>query len=231
LFSSFFGKPRYNQPLLEQLVGDNEDDEENELAPILKKSRRPLLRDLSVDPSTLCKASCAFQRLLVDHPEIKGGWKLTSVAIRLLTSKNARLMRECSIHDIVRLCEAAVRSGTNGPEGVLVTRLFAHKVVQVLNDVLAKDAKTITDATSIKIEAAGPAEMATLVWALGDLGVKLTVPDGDARPTAHRRLHLMTSTSLMTTEQVKSMDTGSVVKMVSKSLRVSSLMGVNFSYS
>ena len=167
-----------------------------------------------MDPSTLCKASCAFQRLLVDHPDIKGGWKLTSVAIRLLTSKNARLMRECSIHDLVRLCEAAVRSGTNGPEGVLVTRLFAHKVVQVLNDVFAEQPETLNDATSIKIESARPAEMATLIWALGDMGVKLTVPDGDSRPTAHRRLHLMTDKSLMTMEEVNSMDTGSVMKMV-----------------
>jgi hypothetical protein len=216
LFSSFFGKPRDNHPLLEQLVGDHDDDDDNALAPIIKKSRRPLLRDLSVDPSTLCKAACAFQRILLLHPEIKGGWKLTSVAIRLLTSKNARLMRECSIQDIVRLCEAAVRSEAEGQGRELVTRLFAHKVVQVLNEVLHDDSRKTTGTSSIKIEAASPMEKATLLWALADLGVKLTIPDQESRPTAYRRLQLMTDQSLMTPEQLASLDTGSAVKLVSR---------------
>lgn len=210
LFSSFFGKSRHNQPLLEQLVGDNEDDDDNELAPIIRKSRRPLLRDLSVDPSTLCKAACAFQRILVHHPEVKGGWKLTSVAIRLLTSKNARLMKECSIHDMVRLCEAAVRSDPEGQGRELVTGLFAHKVVQVFNEVLHEDG----DSTSIKMKAASPAQISTLVWALADLGVKFATPDDESRPTAHRRLRLMTSNHLLTPEQIESLDTTSAMKLV-----------------
>jgi hypothetical protein len=203
-----------NLPLLEQTVGDHDDDDDNELAPTVKKSRRPLLRDLSVDPSTLCKAACAFQRLLVKHPEIKGGWKLTNVAIRLLTSKNARLMKECSVHDIVRLCEAAVRSDQEGHGRELITGLFAHKAVQVLNEILDESANGKKQTTSIRIGAASPAEMATLVWALGDLGVKHALPD-DSRQTAYKKLRLVTDTPLLTAEEVHLLDLSSAAKLVS----------------
>ncbi len=214
IFSSFFGRSRVNQPLLEQVVCDqDDDDDDNKFAPLLPKARRPLLRDLSVDPSTLCKAACAFQRLSLKHPEIKGGWKLTNVAIRLLTSKNARLLKECSVHDIIRLCEAAVRSEAESHGRELITGLFAHKVVQVLNDVLSESADS-QRSTSIIIDAASPVEAATLIWALGNLGVKHSLSD-ESRGMAYKRLHLVTETALLTTEQVQQLDSASSAKLVS----------------
>jgi hypothetical protein len=168
LFSSFFGRPRINLPILEQAVNDDEDEDDMVLAP-LGRSQRPKLRDLMIDPSTLCKAACGFQRLSKEHPYIKGGWTFTRVAVRLLSSKNAHLMKECSIHDIVRLCEAAVLSDVDGHGRELIIGLFARQVVKVLNEVLEDDSPSDT---SIGIETASSTEISTLIWTLGEMGVK-----------------------------------------------------------
>jgi hypothetical protein len=213
LFSSFFGRPRVNQPLLEQMLSDDGDDDDSVLAPLLEKSRRPLLRDLSVDPSTLCKAACAFQRLSVEHPHIKGGWTLTRVAIRLLCSKDARLMRECSIHDIARLCEAAVRSDADGHGRELITGLFAHKVVQVLNESLEQGGDAKID-SSIDFTEASPSEISLLLWALGELGTKHTLND-ETRRSAYKKMYLVAVTPFLTRDQVKSLDVSSAMKLVS----------------
>jgi hypothetical protein len=213
-FSTFFGKSRLNPKLLDQRIGDRDDDDDDStLAPLLARSHLPMLRDLTVDPSTLCKAACGFARLSAKHPYITGSWALTRVAVRLLSSKDARLMKECSIHDIVRLCEAAVLSEVAGHGRELVIGLFARKVVCVLNDALDTSDPSKA-ASSIDVASASSTEIATLLWTLGELGVKHSLPD-DSRHLAHKRMRLVTEKRLLTRDQLKTLDTHSIVRLVS----------------
>jgi hypothetical protein len=205
VFSSFFGRPRINLPLLESAV-DDDDDDDDVLGPFVEQSLRPKLRDLSVDPSTLCKAACNFQRLSSKHHHIKGGWVLTRVAIRLLSSKNARLMKECSIHDLVRLCEAAVLSDMDGHGRELIIGLFARQVVSVLNGAL--DEETRND-YSINVEAASSSELVTLIWALGELGVKSS-PVGEG----NKKMRLLFLESLVSDIDIKSLSLAALQRLI-----------------
>lgn len=228
VFSSFFGKPRLNHQLLEHMLNDGEDEDESVLGPLLQRSGKPLLRDLSVDPSTLCKAACAFQRLSKKHPYMKGGWTLTRVAVRLLSSKNARLMKECSIHDIVRLCEATALGEADGHGRELITGLFARKVLQVLNDSL--DCATEKTDSSIDVSTASPSELCSLLWSLGELGAKHYLSD-DARHSAYKRMRLVSETSLLSQDQVKALDCSSALKLVSILLIDQSVVNSHACYS
>ena len=213
LFSSFFGKPRIHHQLPEHLEGDLDDDDESVLAPLLEKSKRPLLRDLTVDPSTLCKAACAFQRLSKKHPYVKGGWTLTRVAVRLLSSKDARLMKECSIHDIARLCEATVLSEADGHGRELITGLFARKVLQVLNSALDDELDQKVD-SSIDLTAASPPEKSSLLLSLGQLGAKHYSSD-DAKHSAYKKMRLESNSPLLSKHEIHSLDLSSTLKLVS----------------
>eukprot|EP00980_Cylindrotheca_fusiformis_P007972 scaffold1697_cov120-Cylindrotheca_fusiformis.AAC.54 len=192
------------------MLNDGEDEDDSPLGPLLQKSRKPLLRDLSVDPSTLCRAACAFQRLSKQYPYMKGGWTLTRVAIRLLSSKNARLMKECSIHDIVKLCEATVLCEADGQGRELITGLFARKVLQVLNESL--DCEQKEETSTIDLSRASSSELCTLIWALGELGTKHHRSD-ESRHSAYKRMRLVAPTPLLSQEQVKKLECSSVVKL------------------
>ena len=198
LFSTFFGRSRINLPILEQAINDDDDDDDLSLAP-LGRSQRPKLRDLMIDPSTLCKAACGFQRLSNEHPHIKGGWTLTRVAVRLLSSKNASLMKECSIHDIVRLCEAAVLSDVDGHGRELIIGLFARQVVKVLNEVLDEENN---HSTSIDIETASSTEISTLIWTLGEMGAKYS----PGKHTSGKKMRLGFAEPLLRRIRVTSLD-------------------------
>jgi hypothetical protein len=211
VFSSFFGRPRINLPLLEQALNDEEDDDDVALAPLLRK--RPKLRDLSIDPSTLCKAACNFQRLSAKHPHINGGWTMTRVAVRLLSSKNARLMKECSIHDITRLCEAAVLSDVDGHGRELIIGLFARQVVKVLNGALDDDDETRDEFSAIKIDSATSSEIVTLIWALGELGVK-HAPVGEGRHMANKKMHILHLDLIQSKIQIQLLDLVALHRLV-----------------
>jgi hypothetical protein len=209
VFSSFFGRPRLNLPILELVMGgDDEDDSDDFLAPLLKRSKRPKLKDLSIDPSTLCKASCGFQRLSAIHPHIKGGWTMTRVAVRLLSSKNGRLMRECSIHDLVRLCEATVLGDVDGHGRELIIGLFARQLVAVLNETL--DDKKQTD---FFIDTATSPEIAIFIWSLGELGVKALRP-GEQSHMANRKMRLVTFEPFLSALNVKELDLNSIHRLI-----------------
>ena len=213
VFSSFFGKSRINLSLLEQMVNDQDYEDDAVLAQLFEKSHRPLLRDLSVDPSTLCKAACAFQRLSAKEPHLKGGWMLTRIAVRLLSSKDARLMRECSIQDIIRISEAAVLSDVDGYGRELITGFFARKVIQVLNEALECEGSGKPE-LSIELSSASPSEVAILLWSLGELGAKHVLND-EARRSAYKKMLLVAATPFLTNEQIKSLDFSSITKLVS----------------
>jgi len=201
LYSSFFGRARRNLPILEQAVNDDDDEDDMVLAP-LGRSQRPKLRDLMIDPSTLCKAACGFQRLSTKHPYVKGGWTLTRVAVRLLSSKNARLMKECSIRDIVRLCEAAVLSEIDGHGRELIIGLFARQVVKVLNEILEDGNR---HDTSINIRSATSSEISTLIWALGEMGVKHSL-DVHGKQSTNKKMRLVCTEPLLQCIQVESLN-------------------------
>jgi hypothetical protein len=221
VFSSFFGKSRLNQQLLEHMLIDGEDEDDSVLAPLLEESRKPLLKDLSLDPSTLCKAACSLQRLSRAYPNMKGGWTITRVAVRLLSSKNAQLMKECSIHDISRLCEATVLSEADGHGRELITGLFARKVIQVLNDSL--DSTAEKQDGCIEVSAASSRELCLLLWSLGELGAKHYRND-DARHLAYKKMRLVSEAPLLSKDQIESLDFSSSLKLVSIQLfRVSIL--------
>jgi hypothetical protein len=209
LFSSFFGRPRRNLAILEQAVNDDDDEDDIVLAP-LGRSQRPKLRDLMIDPSTLCKAACSFQRLSTKHPYIKGGWAFTRVAVRLLSSKNARLMKECSIHDIVRLCEAAVLSDVDGHGRELIIGLFARQVVKVLNEVLEGGNQ---HDTSINIGSASSSEISTLIWALGEMGVKCSSA-GHSEQLSNKKMRLIFTEPLLDCIQVELLDIVALERLI-----------------
>ena len=213
VFSSFLGKSRINLALLEQPIGDNEDEDEIALAHLLEKSHRPMLRDLSVDPATLCKAASAFQRLSVTHPHLQGGWILTQVAIRLLSSKNARLMKECSIHDVIFLTEAAALSDVDGHGRELIIGLFARKVVQVLNQAL-RDQSSGRRELSLVVSDAAASEIATLLWSLGELGARHQVED-DASFSSYRRMRVVSERPFLSNEQIQGLKFPFLSKLVS----------------
>jgi hypothetical protein len=211
VFSSFFGRPRINLPILELVMGgEEEDDGDGVLGPLLERSRRPKLRDLSIDPSTLCKASCNFQRLSAMHPYIKGGWTMTRVAIRLLASKNGRLMRECSIHDLVRLCEAAVLSDIDGHGRELIIGLFARQVVTLLNEVFDEE----NDAElSMDVESATSSELATFIWSLGELEVKV-LSAGEENRLGIKKMRLVSLDPFLLKIQMEELDLSSVQRLI-----------------
>lgn len=210
LFSSFFGKPRVHLKSFDQPIADL--DEEDEMSMLLGKSHLPMLRDLSIDPSTLCKAACGFARLSSKHTHLKASWPLTRVAVRLLTSKNARLMKECSIHDIVRICEAAALSEASGQGRELVIGLFVRKVLQLLNDSL-DDRYEEVPGPELDLSEASPAELASLYWALGELGAKHSLAD-DNPGSAYRRMRLVVNRPLIMTEEVSQLSPYSLARLL-----------------
>ena len=212
VFSSFFGLPRLKQQLLEHALNDGEDEDESDWTPILEKSRKPLLRDLTVDPATLCKAACGYQRLSRKYPNMKGAWSLTRVAIRLLASKNARLMKECSIHDVISLCEATVLAEGDGHGTDLVTGLFARKVLQLLN--AAIDNGSEAKDSSIDVTQASSTEICILLWSLGELGVKHRFHD-DAKCSAYKRRHFACESALLSVSEIDDLEFPSLLKLVS----------------
>jgi hypothetical protein len=207
LFSTFFGRSRLNLKVLNQAVGYNEEDEDEiVLAPLLEKSHLPLLRDLTVDPSTLCKAACGFARLSSKH-QVSAGWSLTRVALRLLSSKNARLMKECALPDLIRLCEAAALSDGCGQNSELIIGFFVRKVIQVLNDSLSSENRLLS------IYSATPPEIASLFWSLGKLGVRHSLGEED-RKTAYRRMRLVADRRVLSKTQIMSLSDKDIIKLV-----------------
>ena len=89
-------------------------------------------------------------------------------------------MKECSIHDIVRICEAVVLSDVDGHGRELIIGLFARQVVKVLNQVLENEDQ---NDSSINIGSASSSEVSTLIWALGEMGVNYYPVDHGKQPT------------------------------------------------
>ena len=187
-FSTFFGKSRFPLPLLNQFIHEQEDDDDGQKTN-KKKASLPLLRDLPVDPSSLCKLSSAFSRLCQEQPNVLGGWTFVRVAVRLLSSKNGQLMEQCPLVDVIGLAHACAISEVNGRERGQTVRLFAGRVVQFMNEALGPDPETHGKAAA-RLARATPWEIAMLMWSLGELGARYFTSD-ENRQLAHRKLRLV----------------------------------------
>ena len=175
-FLSFFGRSWSHIAKFERQNHEtsNEPEEGDYPVPSLlddKSIRLPQLRDFPIDPSTLSKLTWSSSRLSRDSSAMDS---LARVALRLFTSRNGRLLRECSIYDLANIVRAA--DNVKAPMRELVG-LFARRVVKVLNE------------DSGFLESSPPLHVSALLFSLGRLGVKYG-PDQDPA-TAYRRLQLV----------------------------------------
>lgn len=209
-YSTFFGR-RFPFPLLNHGVNEHEDEDDEDISHQMDR-KLPLLRDLTVDPSSLCKLASGFSSLSQNQPNIVGGWTFLRVAIRLLASKNGQLMEQCPIQDVIRLCHACAMRKTNGREQEQVLHLYARRVVQFMNEALDPDRDAHGKAAD-RLAHASPWEISILIWSLGELGARHFTTDENRR-LAYRKLHLVTDRPLLTEEQLQSLSATSTANLV-----------------
>lgn len=201
-FSSFFGRARYLVPLLDQSMDDptEDGDDLSLLLAARKKTALPMLKDLPLDPSTMCKLTCSFAKLHSHNVGLNNGETLARVALRLMTSRGSRLLRECPLHDLVRLCGAIATTDLSlGRERI---NLFVRRVVQLLNTM------------DFERNPLRPSERARLIWSLGRLGVKYAA-EKENSATAHRRLQLTAVAPLVSGAELRNLTEKSLSQMVS----------------
>ena len=213
--TSLFLRPSLSQKMLDELIEEYNELEEEEgktvslMAGDGKKQKLPRLRDLGIDPATLTKAAGGFARLAISHSNMRGSPLLTRVTLKLLTSKNGRLLQEFSMCNLIRACEAAAINESVGRGEDLVVGQFARRFLQLLNE--ANDPAAATEsraASDLKLASASPEEIATLLWSLGGLGARHFVSDDD-RQSAYRKLRLVVETPLLTDDQIQCFSTSS----------------------
>ena len=108
---------------------------------------------------------------------------------------------ECPIQDLVRLCEAACRTQFSALREMISH--FSRRLVHHLNSGRRED-----------VESLGVGDVATLVWALGELGVKYR-PGEDTSTAPHRRLHLVKDLLFPGSGQLVVLSNSRYIKMVS----------------
>ena len=210
-FASFLGKPRLALRLLEQRLDTAiDEDDESQVSESGKGRHLPLLRDLSMDPSTMCKLAYGLSRAQVLLPEMDGAWTFTRVAVRLMSSKHGQLLRVSSPGDNVRLAYACVTNQCNDHGRDFISRLFARRFVQRLNELLNGNEK---GSVSRQL-ALSSAETATLVWSMGNLGVRHWITEQGANGTAYKKLRLVTSLSLLSESELESSSSHSIARLL-----------------
>jgi len=208
-FNSFLGMPRIALKFLNQRVDTKTDDDEphpfeNE------KSLLPLLRDLSMDPATMCKLACSLSRINVMFPEISCAWTFVRVAVRLMAAKNGQLLKENTPSDNVRLAFGCASNDVAGYGREITTRHYARRLVQYLNQrLVGKDYDFVSDRLGLS-----PQELSTLVWSLGELGVKHWQIEEGTEGSAYKKLRLVSNVQLLSKPQLKSLSTHSSVKLL-----------------
>lgn len=218
--TSLFLRPSLSRQMLDQLIEEyNELEEEDEriLSSIVesKKRKLPRLRDLGIDPNTLAKAAGAFAKATSNHLNLRGSPILTRVTLKLLTSKNGRLLQEFSMCNLIRACEAAAINEAVGRGEDLVVGQFVRRFLQLLNE--ANDSahsQNNTLKSELRLSSASPNEVATLLWSLGELGARHLVSDANIE-TAHRKLRLVMDFQLMTDDQIYHLSDSAMLKAVS----------------
>jgi hypothetical protein len=217
--TTLFLRPSLSRQMLDQLIeeyNDLDEVEEKVLSSMVDdgKKRLPRLRDLGIDPATLAKAAGGFAKLTSSHLNLRGNPILSRVTLKLLTSKNGRLLQEFSMCNLIRACEAAAINESAGRSEDLVVGQFARRFLQLLNEVNDTSESTDTKCSpDLKLASASPQEIATLLWSLGGLGARHCKGDSD-KQSAYRRLRLVVESPLLTDDQIQHLSFTSARKAV-----------------
>lgn len=209
-FASFLGRSRFFVSFLDQYVDINLAEEDAFPSSDVSKSKLPLLRDLPLDPLTLCKAALCFTKL--DRGRNLQGVTSTvinRIGMRLLTSRNGRLLQECPLCDLVRILEAVASS--DATESRELVGHFSRKVLQHLNS-LPRDEEGLLHLKGLR-----DCDKCTLIWALGRLGIRYSLDDSD-RSAAYRRLHLLSRPRFVVRDRLSDVSIDSLCRLVRVSL-------------
>eukprot|EP00978_Attheya_sp_CCMP212_P032555 scaffold127791_cov42-Attheya_sp.AAC.1 len=219
-FTPFFGKARVSLPFIDHKIGVGGDfDDEDFGKPLgVKKSKLPALRDLSIDPQTLCKVAFGFSQLKVDQPFMNGNSAFLRIASRLFASKNGQLLNQCSNRDIVRLCYACARSVSGFADQLesedrdFITKHFTRRVVQLLND-SAMETDSDQLAKSSILDDLSLQDLSAFLWSLGQLGVHCNHADDHPR-VAYRKLRLIANVPVPLSDDIKTISPSSAVNLL-----------------
>jgi len=205
--STFFGKARSNRLSLLDLKISDDDDEDDDAT-----KSKPTLKDLTVDPATLSKLCFGLAQVSRNHQQIVGSEQILRVASRLFSSKNGRLLSECSHKDVIRMCCACVDTmklagkELRGSDREFVLRQFPRRVVQLINTPLS-DGRSYLDDLS-------PEDVSAMLFALGELGIKSSRRSTESPETEHRRLRIVPSCPVLSEEMLESLSLTSVANLV-----------------
>lgn len=208
-FASFLGRPRLALRLLEQRLDTAiDDDDESQSVELEKTGNLPLLRDLSMDPATMCKLAYGLSRTKEQFPEVNGAWTFTRIAVRLMSAKNGQLLKVSSAGDNTRLAYACATNQFGGHSRDFIARLYTRRLVQRLNEQLGWSEKgSVSDQLALS-----PEDTATLVWSLGELGARHWVADHGVNGTAYKKLRLVTSLPFLSESQIESLSLHSLAR-------------------
>ena len=204
--STFFGRARSRRlSLLDLKISDDEDDDDD------ATSSKPTLKDLTVDPATLSKLCFGLAQVSRNHQQIIGSEQILRVASRLFSSKNGRLLSECSHKDIIRMCCACVDTmklagkELRGSDREFVLRQFPRRAVQLINTPLS-DGRSYLDNLC-------PEDISAMLFALGELGVRAST-SAESPETEHRRLRMVPPCPVLPEDMLDSLSLTSVANLV-----------------
>ena len=212
--STLFGKSRSRRLSLLDLKISDEDDDDDETTS-QKQKHLPTLSDLTVDPSTLCKLAFGLAQISRSHQQIVGSEQILRVATRLFSSKNGRLLSECSHKDVIRMCCACVDTmklagkEIRGSDREYVLRQFPRRVVQLINTPIIDDGGIQRS----YLEDLSPSDLSALLFAFGELGVRASYhPDNPQ--LEYRKLRIVPTCPSLSEENLESLTPTSAVNLV-----------------
>ena len=222
-FASFLGRPRLSLRILDQrLYTPIDDDDESHPTDSEKSHHLPLLRDLHMDPATMCKLAYGLSCTQRLFPEIDGAWTFTRIAVRLMSSKNGQLLKVSSPGDDLRLAYACAANEFAGYGREFITRLYARRFVQRLNDQLAcREKGYVSDRLALS-----PEDMSTLVWSLGELGARHWKTEQGTNGTAYNKLRLVTDLPFLSESQLESLSPHSTARLLHGAVSMEMLSSV-----
>ena len=197
----------------EDRIGDFHDDDDTNLSSPQESGKLPLLRDLPIDPSTLCRLASSCFRAAEDQHIADGSWTLLRVAVRLLTSKHGYLLKETSIQGMIGLCKACASNKEVGKGRDYISRILARRIVQLLNEAL-QETKAESASGLHMLSEATPAELCSLFWSLGEIGVRHSSID-ESPLFAFKRMRLVTDKPLLSRDELESLSPASFATLVS----------------
>jgi hypothetical protein len=201
-FISFFGRARSHLFRVERKMEETgtEEMEDYPLPSLLEeKVHLPFLKDFPIDPSTLCKLCGSLNKPDSMFSRVCDTQTMAKVIIRLMTSRNGRLLGECHVNDLASLCIAAL-SLTKSSNREIVG-LFTRRTVKIFNE----NPSIMASAT--------PPVLSKLICALGDLGIKYH-PEVDSA-LAYRRLQLTARLPIREGFDVEGLSNDSLISLVS----------------